>query len=94
MGSLVETVLMTGDCELTENSGFQFVDLQFFDPPDQAWAQPFSNLQPFMACKTLYYEAAAVFFREKTFILGSKLPRNALFHIIFAFGEMPDAIPY
>lgn len=89
----MEAVLRIADCELTEHSGHKSIDPQFFDPPEQVWARAYRTLRPFMACRTLYYEATAVFFREKHFILGSKRPRTALsLHSHLIFNEVPGTL--
>lgn len=38
---------------------------------EQNWPRAYHSIHPLKACRTLYYEASAVFFREKHFVLGS-----------------------
>lgn len=62
------------DRKLTEHSGSTLDTSHLPGHLEQSWAEAYRKLRPLMACKTLYYEATAIFFREKQFVLASKQP--------------------
>lgn len=72
--TLLETPLKVSDRKLTEHSGSTLDISHLPGHLEQSWANAYRKLRPLMACKTLYYEATAIFFREKHFVLGSKQP--------------------
>lgn len=60
------------DRKLTEHSGSTRDISHLPGHLEQSWGEAYRKLRPLMACKILYYEATAIFFREKQFVLGSK----------------------
>lgn len=72
--SLLETWRNVANCRLTDHSGSSWDCPHYHSLGQQSWVAAYSKLRPLMACKTFYYEATAVFFQEKHFVLGSKQP--------------------
>lgn len=65
----MQKCLEVTDRRLTSHSGPLW---QRNDIDQLSWVWAYRTLRPLMACKTLYHEAAAVFFSEKPFVLGSQ----------------------
>ncbi|KAG6359161.1 hypothetical protein INS49_012681 [Diaporthe citri] len=59
---------------------------------EQSWAPAYRKLRPLMACKGLYYEATAIFFREKHFVLGRILLKPEVGRSLEA-ASLVDSLP-